>query len=70
MIDSQRAAALPFTAARTQALLAALVVFHLLPHGLRGPRPARAPGTAARPAGRLHDRGTADLRPTTYACTG
>ena len=31
----QRASALPFTATRTQALLAALVVFHLLPHGFR-----------------------------------
>ena len=35
MIDGQRAPALPFTATRTQALLAALVVFHLLPHGFR-----------------------------------
>jgi hypothetical protein len=35
LIDGQRAAALPFTATRTQALLAALVVFHLLPHGFR-----------------------------------
>ena len=35
VIDGQRAPALPFTAARTQALLAALVVFHLLPHGFR-----------------------------------
>ena len=35
VIDGQRASALPFTATRTQALLAALVVFHLLPHGFR-----------------------------------
>jgi hypothetical protein len=35
VIGAQRASALPFTAARTQALLAALVVFHLLPHGFR-----------------------------------
>jgi hypothetical protein len=35
VVDGQRASALPFTAARTQALLAALVVFHLLPHGFR-----------------------------------
>ena len=34
-VDGQRASALPFTAPRTQALLAALVVFHLLPHGFR-----------------------------------
>jgi len=32
---TQRASALPFGAARTQALLAAIVVFHLLPHGFR-----------------------------------
>ena len=35
VLDGQRASALPFTATRTQALLAALVVFHLLPHGFR-----------------------------------
>jgi hypothetical protein len=35
VVDGQRASALPFTAARTQALLAAIVVFHLLPHGFR-----------------------------------
>ena len=35
VVDGQRASALPFTATRTQALLAALVVFHLLPHGFR-----------------------------------
>lgn len=35
VIGTQRASALPFTAIRTQALLAALVVFHLLPHGFR-----------------------------------
>ena len=34
-IGSQRAAALPFDSARTQALLTALVVFPLLPHGFR-----------------------------------
>jgi hypothetical protein len=34
-VDGQRVSALPFTAARTQALLAALLVFHLLPHGFR-----------------------------------
>jgi hypothetical protein len=32
---SQRASALPFDSARTQALLSALVVFRLLPHGFR-----------------------------------
>jgi len=35
VIEGQRASALPFGAARTQALLAAIVVFHLLPHGFR-----------------------------------
>ena len=35
VVDGQRASALPFGAARTQALLAAIVVFHLLPHGFR-----------------------------------
>ena len=35
VVEGQRASALPFTATRTQALLAALVVFHLLPHGFR-----------------------------------
>ncbi|MGH3502555.1 MAG: hypothetical protein ACRDQA_16940 [Nocardioidaceae bacterium] len=35
VLNGQRASALPFTAARTQALLAALVCFHLLPHGFR-----------------------------------
>jgi hypothetical protein len=35
LLEGQRASALPITAARTQALLAALVVFHLLPHGFR-----------------------------------
>jgi hypothetical protein len=34
-VGTQRASALPFGATRTQALLAALVVFHLLPHGFR-----------------------------------
>lgn len=35
VVDGQRASALPFTATRTQALLAALIVFHMLPHGFR-----------------------------------
>ncbi len=35
VVDHQRASALPFDSARTQALLSALVVFHLLPHGFR-----------------------------------
>jgi len=34
-VGTQRAAALPFGSARTQALLAALIVFRLLPHGFR-----------------------------------
>jgi hypothetical protein len=35
VVGSQRASALPFDSARTQALLTALVVFRLLPHGFR-----------------------------------
>jgi hypothetical protein len=35
VVNSQRASALPFDSARTQALLSALVVFHLHPHGFR-----------------------------------
>jgi hypothetical protein len=34
-VGNQRAAALPFDSARTQALLTALIVFRLLPHGFR-----------------------------------
>jgi len=34
-VDGRRVPALPFDSARTQALLAALVVFRLLPHGFR-----------------------------------
>ena len=35
VVGSQRASALPFDSARTQALLSVLVVFHLQPHGFR-----------------------------------
>jgi hypothetical protein len=35
VVNNQRASALPFDSARTQALLSALVVFRLLPHGFR-----------------------------------
>jgi hypothetical protein len=35
VVGSQRASALPFDSARSQALLSALVVFHLHPHGFR-----------------------------------
>ena len=35
IVGNQRASALPFDSARTQALLTALVVFRLLPHGFR-----------------------------------
>ncbi len=35
VVGSQRASALPFDSARTQALLTALLVFRLLPHGFR-----------------------------------
>jgi len=34
-VHTQRASALPFDSTRTQALLTALVVFRLLPHGFR-----------------------------------
>lgn len=35
VVGSQRASALPFDSTRTQALLTALIVFRLLPHGFR-----------------------------------
>lgn len=35
VVGTQRASALPFDSARTQALLSVLVVFHLHPHGFR-----------------------------------
>ncbi len=35
VVGSQRASALPFDSARTQALLTALLIFRLLPHGFR-----------------------------------
>ena len=35
VVNNQRASALPFDSPRTQALLSALVVFHLHPHGFR-----------------------------------
>jgi hypothetical protein len=35
VVGGQRASALPFDSARTQALLAVLVIFRLLPHGFR-----------------------------------
>jgi len=35
VVEGQRASALPFDSVRTQALLSALVVFHLLPDGFR-----------------------------------
>jgi len=37
VVNQQRASALPFDSARTQALLSALVVFRLLPDGFRNP---------------------------------
>jgi hypothetical protein len=66
-VDGQRAAALPFTDPRVQALLAALVLFRLLPRGRLQPRSAGAarPAAGARP--RRHDPGPDDLRPAPAA---
>ena len=64
IIDGQRVAALPFTATRTQALLAALVVFRLLPHGFRNHdlRAHLAPLLGLDPALMTQGRMSYDLR--------
>jgi hypothetical protein len=63
-INGQRVAALPFTAARTQALLAALVIFRLLPHGFRNTdlRAHLAPLLGLDPALMTQGRMSYDLR--------
>jgi hypothetical protein len=63
-VGSQRASALPFDAARTQALLSALVVFRLLPHGFRNAdlRAHLAPLLGLTPADMTPGRMSYDLR--------
>jgi len=64
IVGSQRASALPFDSIRTQALLAALVVFRLLPHGFRNAdlRAHLAPLLGLAPADMTPGRMTYDLR--------
>src|SRR5664279_2900350 len=63
VVGAQRASALPFDAARTQALLAALVVFRLLPHGFRNAdlRAHLAPLLGLTPADMTQGRMSYDL---------
>jgi hypothetical protein len=63
-VGSQRASALPFDAVRTQALLSALVVFRLLPHGFRNAdlRAHLAPLLGLTPADMTPGRMSYDLR--------
>lgn len=63
-VGSQRASALPFDSARTQALLSALVVFRLLPHGFRNAdlRAHLAPLLGLTPADMTQGRMSYDLR--------
>jgi hypothetical protein len=63
-VGSQRASALPFDSARTQALLAALVVFRLLPNGFRNRdlRGYLAPLLGLDPAAMTQGRMSYDLR--------
>ena len=63
-VGSQRASALPFDAVRTQALLAALVVFRLLPAGFRNAdlRAHLAPLLGLTPADMTQGRMSYDLR--------
>jgi hypothetical protein len=63
-VGTQRASALPFDAVRTQALLSALVVFRLLPHGFRNAdlRAHLAPLLGLTPADMTPGRMTYDLR--------
>jgi hypothetical protein len=64
VVGSQRASALPFDSARTQALLSALVVFRLLPHGFRNAdlRAHLAPLLGRSPADMTAGSLTYDLR--------
>jgi hypothetical protein len=63
-VGSQRASALPFDSARTQALLSALVIFRLLPHGFRNAdlRAHLAPLLGRTPADMTPGSMTYDLR--------
>jgi hypothetical protein len=63
-VGSQRASALPFDSARTQALLSALVIFRLLPHGFRNAdlRAHLAPLLGRAPADMTPGSMTYDLR--------
>ena len=64
LVGTQRASALPFDSARTQALLSALVVFRLLPHGFRNAdlRAHLAPLLGLTPADMTQGRMSYDLR--------
>ncbi len=63
-VGAQRASALPFDSARTQALLSALVIFRLLPHGFRNAdlRAHLAPLLGLTPADMTQGRMSYDLR--------
>jgi hypothetical protein len=63
-VGSQRVSALPFDSARTQALLSALLVFRLLPHGFRNSdlRALLAPLLGLAPADMTPGRMSYDLR--------
>ena len=64
IVGSQRASALPFDSTRTQALLSALIVFRLLPHGFRNAdlRAHLAPLLGHTPADMTPGSMTYDLR--------
>lgn len=64
VVGTQRASALPFDSARTQALLSALVVFRLLPHGFRNAelRAHLAPLLGLHPSLMTQGRMSYDLR--------
>jgi hypothetical protein len=64
VVNNQRASALPFDSARTQALLSALVVFRLLPHRFRNPdlRAHLAPLLGLDPSLMTQGRMSYDLR--------
>jgi hypothetical protein len=64
VVGTQRASALPFDSTRTQALLSALIVFRLLPHGFRNAdlRAHLAPLLGLTPADMTQGRMSYDLR--------
>jgi hypothetical protein len=64
VVGTQRASALPFDSARTQGLLAALVIFRLLPHGFRNAdlRAHLAPLLGIEPSLMTQGRMSYDLR--------